>query len=219
MSPGPEQVRTTAGAVRGRVEDGVTVFRGIPFAQPPVGGLRFAAPRRVDAWDGVRPATDFGPPPPQSARGGRDDAPANGWADPYDWLTVNVWTPDPGAARLPVMVYLYGGALMLGHGGQPEYDGTAFARSKPADPTLPPLLGDPPPDDAAAVSRAMHEAWTRFAADGDPGWPAFTPDTALVKVFDAESAVRPYPHEASRRMWRDHAFTPVDLKPGSSPPL
>ena len=59
-------VRTVAGLVRGRATDGVAVFRGIPFAQPPVGDLRFAAPRPARPWDGVREAATFGPPPPQS---------------------------------------------------------------------------------------------------------------------------------------------------------
>ena len=59
-------VRTAAGQVRGRSEGGVAVFRGIPFAQPPVGDLRFAAPRPARPWDGVREAAMFGPPPPQS---------------------------------------------------------------------------------------------------------------------------------------------------------
>ncbi len=62
-SAGPE-VRITAGAVRGRWEDGLAVFRGIPFAEPPVGEARFAAPRPVRGWDGVRKALSFGPPPP-----------------------------------------------------------------------------------------------------------------------------------------------------------
>ncbi|MGO9195092.1 MAG: carboxylesterase family protein, partial [Streptosporangiaceae bacterium] len=59
-------VRTAGGLVRGRAKDGVAVFRGIPFAQPPVGDLRFAAPRPARPWDGVREAAAFGPPPPQS---------------------------------------------------------------------------------------------------------------------------------------------------------
>lgn len=505
MHPGSTpEVRTASGVVRGLVENGIAVFRGIPFAQPPVGELRFAAPRKATGWDGVRPATAFGPPPPQSALGGREDTPPGGWADPYDWLTVNVWTPDTGSARLPVMVYLYGGAFMLGHGGQPEYDGVVLARSgvvlltfnyrvgfegfaqlagapanrglldqvaalewvreniaafggdpdrvtvfgesagaasvaalltmpraeglfrravaqsvpgvlatpalaadiagaitaelglppnagdlahiAPAElrdagdalagklrqyedrwgaavraitpyfavvdgdvlpespwaaladgrargtellvghtrdeyrlimvfagllghvadaeaaaaleelapggaaayraafpdgdaeflyenvysdrfyripsvrlaeahanaggtafvyelawptpgmggsfgachgldiplvfgnlasvpnPSLPPLLGDPPPQEAVAVSEAMRGAWTRFAADGDPGWPVFTTQDALVRVFDTESTVGPYAHAASRRIWRDHDFAPLDLK-------
>ncbi|MGR7001003.1 carboxylesterase/lipase family protein [Yinghuangia aomiensis] len=123
------EVRTRSGRVRGLAADGVHVFRGIPYARPPVGKHRFAAPHPADAWDGVRDATAFGPPPPQSALGGREDAPSGGWANPYDWLTINVWTPDPAAAGVPVMVYLYGGAFMIGHGGQPEYDGSILARS------------------------------------------------------------------------------------------
>ncbi|MFG1702634.1 carboxylesterase family protein [Nonomuraea sp. M3C6] len=91
------EVPTTAGAVRGRAEDGLAVFRGIPFAQPPVGDARFAAPRPVRAWEGVREAFSFGPPPPQEAgfagRSGVVDAPTGD-----DWLTVNVWTPDPDPA-------------------------------------------------------------------------------------------------------------------------
>ncbi|GAA3844392.1 carboxylesterase family protein [Streptomyces coacervatus] len=121
-------VRTAAGAVRGRREDGLTVFRGIPFAEPPVGEARFGAPRPVRAWEGTREAYAFGPPPPQeSGIQGRKvvlDAPEGD-----DWLTVNVWTPeaDP-AARRPVMVWIYGGAYKLGHSGSPGYDAQHIAR-------------------------------------------------------------------------------------------
>ncbi|MFI9646619.1 carboxylesterase/lipase family protein [Streptomyces sp. NPDC052040] len=121
-------VRTAAGAVRGRREEGLAVFRGIPFAEPPVGEGRFAAPRPVRAWDGTREADAFGPPPPQEA--GIQGAPRR--ADiPLgdDWLTVNVWTPDPDpAARRPVMVWIYGGAYRLGHSGSPGYDARRIAR-------------------------------------------------------------------------------------------
>ena len=63
--PRPLLVHATAGTLRGSQENGVAVFRGIPFAEPPVGALRFEAPRPVRGWEGVRPALDFGPPPPQ----------------------------------------------------------------------------------------------------------------------------------------------------------
>jgi para-nitrobenzyl esterase len=121
-------VRIAAGAVRGRQEDGLAVFRGIPFAEPPVGEARFQAPRPVRGWDGVRNAYAFGPPPPQEAgiqgRTGVLDAPTGD-----DWLTVNVWTPDPDpAARRPVMVWIYGGAYKLGHSGSPGYDARRIAR-------------------------------------------------------------------------------------------
>ncbi|MFF3913253.1 carboxylesterase/lipase family protein [Streptomyces sp. NPDC001852] len=121
--------RTASGAVRGRAEQGLSVFRGIPFAEPPVGANRFQAPRPPRPWDGVREAYAFGPPPPQEpgflGRTARLPAPQDN-----GWLTVNVWTPDadPSAAR-PVMVWIYGGAFKLGHGGQPGYDPQHIARA------------------------------------------------------------------------------------------
>ncbi|MET7572109.1 carboxylesterase family protein [Streptomyces sp. NPDC005492] len=121
-------VRFGAGAVRGRLEGGLAVFRGIPFAEPPVGEARFQAPRPVRGWEGVRDAFDFGPPPPQeSGIQGRTGVLEGPTGD--DWLTVNVWTPAPdSAARRPVMVYIYGGAYKLGHSGSPGYDAQHIAR-------------------------------------------------------------------------------------------
>ncbi len=118
---GPE-VRTASGTVRGRWADGLAVFRGIPFAQPPVGALRFAAPQPPAAWDGVRDAAEFGPAPPQSG-----PLRAAGAAGGTEWLTVNVWSPDPGVAGLPVLVWIYGGAYMSGSSGDPGYDAALIA--------------------------------------------------------------------------------------------
>src|SRR4051794_23548371 len=86
------EVRTAAGALRGRREAGVAVFRGIPFAEAPVGGLRFAAPRPVRGWDGVRSAEAYGPLPPQPDAFGRGEVSRGAPGD--HWLTVNVWSPD-----------------------------------------------------------------------------------------------------------------------------
>ncbi|GDY72013.1 hypothetical protein SAV31267_014980 [Streptomyces avermitilis] len=72
-------VPTAAGTVRGRLEGGLAVFRGVPFAEPPVGDARFAAPRPVRAWDGTRDAFAFGPPPPRR-RGSRAAPPC--WTRP-----------------------------------------------------------------------------------------------------------------------------------------
>lgn len=120
------EVRVAGGALRGSVESGVAVFRGIPYAEPPVCGLRFAAPRPAARWDGVRPALEYGPPVPQPDGLGR--GPATGPAGD-DWLTVNVWSPEPGpAAKLPVLVWFYGGAFVVGTSGWPEYDGGRLAR-------------------------------------------------------------------------------------------
>lgn len=122
------QVRTAAGALRGSREAGLAVFRGIPFAEPPVGANRFAAPQPVRGWDGVRDAVSYGPPPPQAGAFGMDalsrDAAGDG-----DWLTVNVWSPEPApGAGLPVLVWIQGGAYVIGTSGLPEYDGGRLSR-------------------------------------------------------------------------------------------
>ncbi len=127
MDPAEPEVPTTSGRVRGRVENGNAVFRGIPFAQPPLLDLRFQAPVPPASWDGVRDAAEFGPQCPQGVFPGTPHAEI-----PQDttgeWLTVNVWTPDPGARTLLVMVWIHGGAYLFGSGG-PGYDGTPFANS------------------------------------------------------------------------------------------
>jgi para-nitrobenzyl esterase len=117
MSSEPE-VRTAAGSVRGRQHGDVAVFRGMPYARPPVGALRFQAPVPAQHWDGVRDASEFGPPAPQSSS--PPDA-----SD--DWLTLNVWSPDLGATGLPVMVWIYGGAYQHGKSSNPHNDGATLA--------------------------------------------------------------------------------------------
>ncbi|MEW2262642.1 carboxylesterase/lipase family protein [Streptomyces sp. NPDC047853] len=125
MSTTGPVVRTVGGAVRGQTSDGLTVFRGIPFAEAPVGPARFAAPRPARPWDGTRDAYAFGPPPPQDLGLA---GPAGTHSGGDDWLTVNVWTPEPDpAARRPVMVWIYGGAYKLGHSGSPGYDARRIA--------------------------------------------------------------------------------------------
>ncbi|MER5557308.1 carboxylesterase family protein [Streptomyces sp. NPDC002506] len=122
------EIRTTAGSVRGRTVDGMAVFRGMPFARPPVGALHLAPPVPALPWDGVREAVSFGPTPPQSLGLGFGSGPEN-TGDSDEWLTVNVWSPDPAAtARLPVMVWIYGGAYLVGSAEGPTYDGAALAR-------------------------------------------------------------------------------------------
>jgi para-nitrobenzyl esterase len=111
-------VRVTAGAVRGERAGELSVFRGIPFASLAV---PFGAPRPVAGWDGVRSCTTFGPPPPQPEELGAAGA-------GQEWLTANVWSPDL-RGHLPVMVWVHGGAYVLGWSGLPEYDGSVLARS------------------------------------------------------------------------------------------
>ena len=114
-------ITVTGGVVRGAAEADLAVFRGIPYAAPPV---PFCAPQPVRAWDGVRQATKFGPPPPQSGFFGMDALGNRG----DDWLTVNLWSPDVRGG-LPVMVWIQGGAYAFGMSGLPEYDGSHLARS------------------------------------------------------------------------------------------
>ncbi|WP_439656791.1 carboxylesterase/lipase family protein [Lentzea sp. HUAS TT2] len=116
------EVRVTGGTVRGAAEQGLAVFRGIPFAAPPVGSFRFAAPQPVEPWDGVRDALEFGPPPPQAGVFGMDRFGSAG----DEWLTVNVWSPGV-AGDLPVMVWIQGGAYTIGTSGLPDYDGARLA--------------------------------------------------------------------------------------------
>ncbi|WP_155589740.1 carboxylesterase family protein, partial [Streptomyces cavernae] len=124
MAVDDPQVSTSAGVLRGTQEAGVTVFRGVPFAEPPVGELRFAAPRPVRRWDGVREAVAYGPPPPQAGAFGMDRLTQDSGDD---WLTLNVWAPE-GASGLPVMVWIHGGGYVIGTSGVPDYDGGRLAR-------------------------------------------------------------------------------------------
>lgn len=107
---------------------GVRSFKGIPYAAPPVGDLRWKPPVAVKAWDGVREAAVWGPRCVQSDRLGPLD-PANNRMD-EDCLYLNIWTPaQAGQSPLPVMVWIHGGSNTNGSASQPEYDGASVARS------------------------------------------------------------------------------------------
>jgi para-nitrobenzyl esterase len=73
------------------------------------------------------------------------------------------------------------------------------------------LIGVPVPPVARDVSAQLQAAWTAFAADGDPGWPAYDDEQRRTRVFDVDGGVRPYPEEASRRLWEDHPVGVLDL--------
>ncbi|MFG2745103.1 carboxylesterase/lipase family protein [Streptomyces chartreusis] len=122
----PPLVRTADGALRGTSDGVVSVFRGIPYAQPLTGSRRFAAPVPGAQWDGTRDAVEFGPPVSQFVPG-QGPVPVNEDEDGVGALTLNVWTPDPGAAGLPVLFWIHGGAYMLGTGADPGSDGSRLA--------------------------------------------------------------------------------------------
>src|SRR5262245_50212397 len=119
------------GRLRGAERRGIRVFRGIPYAAPPVGALRFRPPEEPEPWGGVRDATRAGATAPQpGARTFRGPL-ANligGGPQSEDCLTLNVWTPGTDGARRPVMVWIHGGAFVIGSGRTVIYDGGRLAR-------------------------------------------------------------------------------------------
>ena len=121
-------VSTHSGRVRGAVVDGINVFRGIPYAAPPFGANHLRAPQPVEPWTGVRDALVDGAKPPQPPFPGTENAPASWDRAPVgeDCLNLNIWTPDAGAVRLPVMIWITGGSFRAGSNAW--YDGSRFAR-------------------------------------------------------------------------------------------
>jgi para-nitrobenzyl esterase len=127
----PPVVRVESGELQGVVDDGVASFKGIPFAAPPVGDLRWRPPQPAARWTGVRQGADFGadcmqrrfgPPPAAGA------APAQ--VPSEDCLFLNVWRPTAATptAKLPVMVWIHGGAFVFGSGAFPMSSGVQFAK-------------------------------------------------------------------------------------------
>ena len=120
-------VQTQSGQVRGTPETGSGyVFRGIPYASPPVGALRWRPPEPVPRWHGIRDAAAFGPMCPQPPAGGLAAQILPSEAESEDCLTCNIWTPGIGAEKYPVAVWIHGGGFIMGSGSWPS--GSAFAR-------------------------------------------------------------------------------------------
>ena len=121
-------VKTVSGSVRGVTEADVSVFKGIPFAAPPVGEFRWRPPQPIKAWDGVRDASKFGSNCAQAGWGAAPGTISEGSSE--DGLYLNLWLPagtKPGA-KLPVMVWIHGGAFVFGSGSQPDFSGVQFAK-------------------------------------------------------------------------------------------
>ncbi len=116
----PAPVMTEYGLIQGVTESDLTVYRGIPFAAPPVGDLRWHAPQPAAKWDGVRPADKFGPDPYQGDGKGNVGE---------DCLYLNVWTPAKSVAdKVPVLVWIYGGGFSFGSTSTPVHNGEHLAR-------------------------------------------------------------------------------------------
>jgi para-nitrobenzyl esterase len=119
-------VTLDTGAVMGTNEGATHSFKGIPFASPPVGKLRWRAPQPAASWSGVRAATAYGPDCLQLAPAGMVPAPSGHTAE--DCLYLNVWRPAESRGGRPVLVWIYGGAFVMGGSSYPIYDGSSFAR-------------------------------------------------------------------------------------------
>ena len=189
---------TTGGPVRGLRRSFGRVFLGVPYAAPPVGDRRFAAPVPHERWTRVRDATRPGPTAPQPLRdafGTLDLSPffGPGWRRGEDYLTVDVWCPDrpvpdqpaptgpvpdrPGGA--PVMVFVHGGGFVAGSPGAPLYDGTAFARDGVVLVTVTYRLGIPgflhlpdAPDNRGMLDVLAALRWVRENVAGFGGDPS-----------------------------------------------
>ncbi|EGD54729.1 carboxylesterase/lipase family protein [Gordonia neofelifaecis] len=173
-------VSTTGGRVRGTSDGAVSAFLGIPYAAPPVGPLAFAAPAPHEPWDDVLDATSYGPTAPQVGY----PAPIAALLDNVielgdDYLNLNVWTPDPDAADLPVMVWIHGGAFSRGSNRIEIYAGDTFARDGVVCVGVNYRLGVPgfgalpdAPDNRGLLDQIAALEWVRdniSAFGGDPG--------------------------------------------------
>ena len=176
------EVETAAGRVRGRLRthDGMprsAAFLGIPFAEPPVGSLRFQAPVPVAPWDGVRDALVHGATAQRGDQG--DTLIPEPSVEGDATLNVNVFTPDPAASGLPVLVWIHGGGFTSGSPASPWYDGRAFARDGVVTVTISYRLGfdgfgwiDGAPSNRGVRDWLLALEWVQqniAAFGGDPG--------------------------------------------------
>ena len=128
-NPSAPLVTTKNGVLEGAEDSGVYIFKGIPYAQPPVGDLRWRPPQPVKNWQGVRKADQFGPGAMQNPI--YSDMQFRFPKKSEDCLYLNIWTPaNKGNKKLPVLVYIYGGGFQAGDGSEYRYDGESMARNE-----------------------------------------------------------------------------------------
>ena len=154
------KVTIDSGVLVGQVEDGVNVFRGVPFAKPPIGELRWKAPQKPGKWPGERAATANEPPCPQPVN---VDGSVNGGGvagvQSEDCLYLSVYAP-PNASKAPVVLWFYGGGAFLGAGHLGSYNGTSNAKNGVITIPINYRLG--------ALANFTHPALSKAAGPNDP---------------------------------------------------
>jgi para-nitrobenzyl esterase len=121
-------VKTASGLVQGTTEGDISIFKGVPYAAPPVGEFRWRPPQPAKPWIGVRDASQFGFNCAQAGWGAAPGTISEGSSE--DGLYLNIWKPAgaKSGAKLPVMVWIHGGAFVFGSGSQPDFSGIQFAK-------------------------------------------------------------------------------------------
>ncbi len=118
-----EIITTSTGKIQGYISEGIQIFKGIPFAEPPIGDLRFKPPVKKEPWEDVLEATEYGPyayqgySPLEEMLNQKVD-------EDEDCLYLNIWTPSPDNKKRPVMVWVHGGSFITGGGAVPIYEGS-----------------------------------------------------------------------------------------------
>ncbi len=118
-----EIINTKSGKIRGYIDNGIENYKGIPYAEAPVGDLRFREPHPKKPWDDVKDSIKFGPIAPQH----QQDDPKINLDENEDCLYLNIWTPKSDKVKRPVLFWIHGGAFLIGAGSRPRSDGSKLA--------------------------------------------------------------------------------------------
>lgn len=126
-----EVIKTKFGKIQGYQDKSLKIFKGIPYATPPIGNLRFKPPSNIHPWDGILKVAEYGPYAPQGFTLLEDSFGKFEKQNENNCLTLNIWTPEPEDEKRPVMVYIHGGSFIFGGGADIWYgvDGSELSRS------------------------------------------------------------------------------------------